>query len=81
MLERIDEVDVWDKIIYFYFEDGIKVKELLEFELNVLPYVIAWIGRDIHGVSLLNELVKGVPSLFDLKAHVRGSAAKRQRMH
>lgn len=38
------------------------------------PFASSWIGRDTDGFSLLNELMRGAPALFD-------STSKRQRIH
>ena len=47
-------------------------------ELNVIPQAVAWIGRDGTGHSLLYQLVKSIPSLFEFDSTARGAARKRK---
>jgi len=57
---------VRQKIIQYYFMDGYKNKEeLVDMELNMIPHVIAWMGMDDSGLSLLCNFARSMPSLFD----------------
>ena len=57
---------VRQKIINYYFLNGENnMEEFVDMEVNVLPHVIAWTGRDGNGFSLLYCLVQSMPSLFD----------------
>ena len=73
---------VRQKIINYHFFKGEKnMEEFVDMELNVLPHVIAWTGRDNHGFSLLYCIVHSMPSLFDpdSKAAKLAAGAKRKR--
>jgi len=66
---------VRQKIIQYYFMNGDKNKEeFLDMELNMIPHVIAWMGMDDSGLSLLYNFTHSMPSLFDsesMKVEVR----------
>ena len=60
------EAVVRQKIIQYYFMNGYKNKEeFLDMELNMIPHVIAWMGMDDFGLSLLYNFTHSMPSLFD----------------
>ena len=45
--------------------DGYKNKEdFVDMELDMIPHVIAWMGMDDFGLSLLYNFARSVPSLF-----------------
>ena len=88
-----DKVEVArQKILQTHFstedETTPKTQELLDMELEVMPSVISWIGRPAHdnwkgtnesGLSLLYNLVRRVPDLFDLDAQKKPFNGKRKR--
>ena len=67
MNENTNKVEVVrQKIIQYHFMDGEDNTEtLVGMELEMMPSVIAWIGRDNIGFSLLYHLAKNLPCLFD----------------
>ena len=67
MNENTNKVEVVrQKIIQYHFMDGKDNTEtLVGMELEMMPSVIAWIGRDNIGLSLLYHLTKNMPCLFD----------------
>ena len=57
------------KILKYHFADGEEnVEEFVEMELAIIPYAIAWMGRDSTGHSLLYNVVRSLPTLFDSNA-------------
>ena len=63
------------KIIQYYFDNGnSNIEEIVEMEVNELPYAISWSGRNEAGLSLLYHLLRSMPSLFEinLPVSVRG---------
>ena len=84
-----DKVEVArQKILQTHFSgsDTSKIQELLDMDLEVLATVIAWIGRPTHddwtgksvsGLSLLYNLTRRLPDLFD--ASPRKKVVKRKR--
>jgi len=96
--ENKDKVEVArQKILKTHFSNGdtSKIQELLDMELEMMPTVIAWIGRplpigwkyhvdwkdtNVAGLSLMYNLTKRFPDLFDSNAQKKPSAAvKRKR--
>lgn len=80
------------KILQTHFstkDDDSKIQELLDMELEVIPTAIAWIGRSlpigwcgksVSGLSLLYNLMRRLPDLFDSDVHtVKESLSKRMR--
>ena len=64
------------KIIHFYFKKGeANMKDLLDMELNVIVHAIArmgsFAGADYGGRKLLYQLIRSVPSLFDVSSSNR----------
>jgi len=52
------------KILRCHF-DECDTQEFVDMDLEVLPHVLAWCGRDQRGASLLYRLVQSQASLFD----------------
>jgi len=86
-----DKVEVArQKILQNHFssEDDEKIQEFLDMELEMMPSAIAWIGRPIHaswigenvsGLSLLYNLMRRLPDLFDSSgAQKKTSLARRK---
>ena len=66
------------KIIEHHFmstEDNFDI--FLDMELQVLPYVISWMGRDTS--MLLYQLFQKIPTLFEANTKVGSSTMKRKR--
>ena len=68
-------------------EGASKIQMLLDTELEMIPSAIAWIGRPIHanwngtnvsGLSLMYNLTRRLPDLFDSSAHKKPSAATKR---
>ena len=68
--------------------DTSKIEEFLDMELEVMPYAISWIGRpepifwrgpNVSGLSLLFDLVRKVPDLFDSNDQKKPVTTKRKR--
>ena len=88
-----DKVEVArQKILQSHFstEDDMatNIQEFLDMELEVMPTAIAWIGRptpvkwrgtNVSGLSLMFNLTRKIPDLFDSNAHKKPLAAKRKR--
>ena len=69
------------KIIDFHFFRGKKnMQTLVSMELALLPRAIAWIGKNRYGRSLLYQLARSLPSLFELAGDAKvGMGGKRKR--
>lgn len=52
-------------MIYFTGEDG-EIFIFAEMHENVLPTALEWIGRDEIGFSLMYDVVRSLPTLFDV---------------
>ena len=66
------------KIIEHHFrstEDNFDI--FLDMELQVLPYVISWMGRDTN--TLLYQLFQKIPTLFETNTKVGSNTMKRKR--
>ena len=87
-----DKVEVTrQKILQSHFSTEDNLQELLHMELEIMPSVIAWIARPAHtdwkgtnvsGLSLMYNLMKRVPDLFDSSPqsqNKRSGAGKRTR--
>ena len=88
-----DKVEVTrQKILQTHFSSEAdttsKMQELLDMDLEVMPTAIAWIGRplpigwegaQVSGLSLLYNLMRRLPDLFDSSPQKKSSAAKRKR--
>lgn len=62
------------KILRYHFfkgGDGMDAKVLFDMELDVMPQVVAWIGKDTVGFPLLHRLVRGMPSLCDYRGNAK----------
>ena len=90
--ENKDKVEVArQKILRAHFsgdnDDSTNVQEFLDMELEVIPTAIAWIGRptvgwigsDMSRLSLMYNLTRRLPDLFDSSAQKMSSSAKRKR--
>ena len=64
------------KILKYHFMDethNIDITPFVDMEFGVLPFAIAWVGKDDEGFDLLHKLLRGMPSLFEFQgktAHV-----------
>lgn len=65
-----------------------KIQEFIDMELEVIPTAISWVGRplsmgwrgtNVSGLSLMFNLMRRLPDLFDSNAHKKSSVAKRKR--
>ena len=67
------------KILQFHFYAGsdIEVQEFVGMKLKVIPRALAWIGRDGTGFQLMYQLVKSMPSLFEISAKTVRTKRKR----
>ena len=76
-----DKVEVArQKILQTHFSDSddtSKMQEFLDMELEVMPNAIAWMGRPKHigwrgtnvsGLSVMYNLLRRIPDLFDSSA-------------
>ena len=86
-----DKVEVArQKILHTHFstEDGVssKMQELFDMELEMIPTAIAWIGiltpigwngKSISGLSLMYNLIRRLPDLFD-SSRQKKSVGKRK---
>ena len=66
--ENDDKVEVArQKILRYHFKNGEdNIDELVDMEMNVLPQVMSWMGRDYYsGQSLLYSFIRSMPTLFD----------------
>ena len=60
------------KILKYHFADGDEnIEKFVEMELAIIPYAIAWMGRDSTGHSLLYNVVRSLPTLFDSDAKAK----------
>lgn len=77
-----DKVEVVrQKIIRYHFLDGeSNVDKFVNMELNELPHVISWTGRNDIGLSLLFKLCRSMPALFDSDSKTK-AGAKRKALH
>jgi len=67
------------KIIQYYFINGeANTQEFVDMELGVLPHAMRWTGRNHIGHSLLYQLVRSMPTLFDYES-MRAAVRKRKR--
>jgi len=88
--ENKDKVEVArQKILQTHFSDDTtsKIQKFLDIELEMMPAAIAWIGRptpmgwkgaQVSGLSLMYNLMRRIPDLFDSNAQKK-STAKRKR--
>jgi len=88
-----DKVEVArQKILQTHFSDSddtSKMQEFLDMELEVMPSVIAWIGRptsinwkgtNVSGLSVMYNLLRRIPDLFDSSsAQKKSGGSKRKR--
>ena len=66
------------KIIQYYFVNGEEMQEFVDMELGVLPHAMGWMCRNDTGHSILYQLVRAMPSLFDYES-MKTVAGKRKR--
>jgi len=94
--ENKDKAEVArQKILQTHFsgsedDDTSKMQELLDMDLEMMPTAIAWIGRpkptghwggtSVSGLTLMYNLMRRLPDLFDSNAAIKkSSATKRKR--
>lgn len=57
------------KIIQYHFLNGEdNIQEFVGMELGLLPHAIEWTGRDDTGHSVLYQIVRSMPSLFEYES-------------
>ena len=80
MNENIDKFEVArQKILQYHFWGGKgSIQELVGMDLAVSPRVIAWLGRDEKGFSLLYQFLQSRPSLFESGKTVKALGSKRK---
>ena len=70
------------------YDTASSIQELLDMDLEMIPTAIAWIGRpnradwkgtNVSGLSLLYNLDRKLPDLFDSNAQKKPSVGKRKR--
>ena len=62
------------KILKYHFADGDEnIEEFVGMDIAVIPDTIAWIGRDSAGQSLLYNVVRSLPTLFDSDAKAKAA--------
>jgi hypothetical protein len=54
------------KILKHHFLGGDAVRVVTSMPEMLLPFVVGWIGRSKHGYSAMHNLVRGMPTLFDV---------------
>ena len=67
------------KILMCHFvheEDG-NIHVFDSMDMNVLPHAIEWVGRGQDGSSLMYELVRGIPSLFESDIKVAAGSKRK----
>ena len=65
------------KIIRYHFTNGEdNMQEFADMELGLLPHALGWMCRNDTGLSLLYQLVRSMPSLFDYES-MRAAVRKR----
>lgn len=52
-------------LLYFFAEGESNVGRFESIGTKVLPFAMAWMGRDHHGLSVLLQFAKATPSLFE----------------
>lgn len=69
---------VRQKIIKYHFNYGeSNIQKFVNMELNELPQVISWTGRNDIGLSLLYKLCRGMPALFDSDSKAKAGARQK----
>lgn len=68
-----------EKILRYYLYTNVDLQLFLDMELEVLPYVIDWIGRDNYGSTLMYQLFQKIPTLFEPNKKVGSNTLKRKR--
>ena len=63
------------KIVQYHFTNDGKIEEFVDMEVCVMPHAISWIGRVSSLHSLLYNVVRGMPTLFDSDAKAKAVAA------
>jgi len=73
------------KILEYHFTGGEKnVQEFVDMDLGLMPYALAWIGRDCTGHTLFYRLSMSMPALFDSNAKAKNALKlkrKREILH
>ena len=69
-----------EKILKHHFpRGGAGIQTFFSMPETALPNAIEWIGRDRHGYSLMYDLARGLPTLFDNPRELLAGAKKRKR--
>ena len=80
MNKAVNKKEVAREKILKYGADNI-IETVVGLELNVLPSVVSYIGEDEKGLSVLYQLCKSLPTLFESKHKVNFAGVKRKRLH
>ena len=70
------------KILRYHFFNGgddINAQVLFDMDMDVMPQVVAWIGKDAVGFPLLHRLIRGMPSLCDYRGNAALVEAERKK--
>ena len=63
------------KIIQYHFTNDGKIEDFVDMDGNVMPHAISWIGRDMALHSLLYNVFREMPTLFDSDAKAKAATA------
>ena len=63
------------KIVQYHFTNDGKIEDFVDMDVCVMPHAISWIGRDRALHSLLYNVVRGMPTLFDSDAKAKAATA------
>ena len=70
------------KILKYYFSvGGDKASAFAQMSEKVMPFALEWIGRTVSGFSLMYNVVRGNPTLFDMthvQQHLRASKRRKR---
>ena len=69
------------KILQHHFNNGGCIQGLVDMDWQILPYALAWAGRDHKGSTLLYRTIKNMPGLVDrdsTKTGGRGSTSTKR---
>ena len=76
------EVARWKILRYHLLVDkAVKIDEFVNMEMRVLPFAMAWMGRDNKGHSVLYCILRSLPSILGfhcMKGNCFGLKRKRE---
>jgi len=76
--KTVNKKEVAREKILKYGADNI-IETVVGLELNVLPSAVSYIGEDERGLSMLYQLCKSLPTLFESKHKLNYAGVKRKR--